>query len=142
MAALPAYAPNDDDVWAALEYGRQLGTGSYEEAVDLCEREASVGRWGYWTEWTGGDPVSVMDQLGPVARPDARSGTGYRVVRIGDGPGTVARDDFGHVPLLIHGGKCGGCEVCGDVEEQLICARCPTAAWPCASAVALGCTTA
>ncbi|WP_042400028.1 hypothetical protein [Streptacidiphilus carbonis] len=51
--------------------------------------------------------------------------------------------DFGHEPLLINEQRCGGCEVCGDTEEQEICVRCTVHArravrWPCATAVVLG----
>lgn len=85
-------------------------------------------------------------------------------------PPLPAAQDFGHRPLLINEGMCGGCEVCGDAEEQEICARCfpvtydagwalvldpvagemvsrlcrwptyDTVRWPCASAVVLGLT--
>lgn len=143
MTGLLVYASDGGEAWVALEYDTRLGSGTYEEAVLLCEVTANVGRWGCWTEWTGGDPVSTMDQLGPVARPDARSGTGYRVVRVGHGPGTVARDDFAHRPLVINQNRCGGCDVCGDEEEQEICDRCTghsrrNIRFPCSTAVVLG----
>lgn len=42
-------------------------------------------------------------------------------------------ETFGHEPTWINAGACGGCEVCGDREEQYVCARCFTD-WPCGTA--------
>jgi hypothetical protein len=36
-----------------------------------------------------------------------------------------AANDFGHRPILINQGMCGGCERCPD-EEREVCARCHT----------------
>jgi hypothetical protein len=53
-----------------------------------------------------------------------------------------AAETFGHVPAWINVGMCGGCEICGDAEEQQICARCirlfwrgfAPVGWPCGTA--------
>lgn len=62
-----------------------------------------------------------------------------------------AAETFGHVPVWINAGYCGGCEGCGSVEEREVCARCVRIVretdqpwgrdlvdWPCMSAVVLG----
>lgn len=64
-------------------------------------------------------------------------------------------ETFGHVPLRINEGYCGGCNVCGSREEMVICARCrilvnvnaytgrqpawsfEEVQWPCGTAVVL-----
>lgn len=55
----------------------------------------------------------------------------------------AAAETFGHIPAWINVGMCGGCEVCGDREEQEICARCfrprrralpAPVPWPCGTA--------
>lgn len=45
----------------------------------------------------------------------------------------AAAETFGHIPGWINPGACGGCNVCGDVEEQEICVRCWDR-WPCGTA--------
>lgn len=54
-----------------------------------------------------------------------------------------AVETFGHIPVWINVGMCGGCEICGDREEQEICARCYRRGcpalnypvpWPCGTA--------
>ena len=60
-------------------------------------------------------------------------------------------ETFGHKPVWINEGYCGGCERCGDLEEREVCARCAriipmspgpwlqdSVDWPCTSAVVLG----
>lgn len=55
---------------------------------------------------------------------------------------------FGHAPVWVNAGYCGGCPECGDWEEGMVCARCVIPAgyklagylapWPCATARVLG----
>lgn len=65
-------------------------------------------------------------------------------------------EDFGHEPIAVNQGMCGGCDTCGDAYETEICARCYTierfrsrftgemstlrngVEWPCTSAIVLG----
>ena len=46
--------------------------------------------------------------------------------------------DFGHRPVWINVGYCGGCDTCGNREETEVCVRCTAPEWPCATAAALG----
>jgi hypothetical protein len=63
----------------------------------------------------------------------------------------MATETFGHQPVWINDGYCGGCERCGDTEEREVCVRClrmipmdsgpwrrDSVDWPCTSAVVLG----
>lgn len=58
-------------------------------------------------------------------------------------------ETFGHEPVWINAGYCGGCERCGSREEREVCARCrqwdiygysreASVRWPCTSAIVLG----